>query len=142
MWQRIQTLYLGLATLMTASLFGCDVARYAAAGGATATVPFTGNTVYLVFIIILTILQTLALGGFKWRIRQFRVTLFTAFTSLGFQGWLVYDYFKFSPSISFLWTALIPLAAAVLDFLAARAIMMDEAIVQSAGRLRKARKKH
>lgn len=141
MWQRIQTLFLGIATFLVASLFWCDVAESVGPGGAAEPIKYVEKTVYLIWLVILTVLQVLSLGGYRWRMRQMKVVLVTAFACLGFQGWLVYDYFQMRDGLVFSWTALFPFAASVLDFLAARNIMLDEAIVQSAGRLRSTRKK-
>lgn len=142
MWQRVQTLYLGIATLLIASLFWCDVAKLAGPDGTVEYIRYVDKTVYLVWIIILTVLQVLSVGGYKWRMKQIRVVIVTAVMCLGFQGWLVYDWFQSRDVMVFSWTALFPFAASVLDFIGARNIFLDECIVQSANRLRGPRKKH
>lgn len=142
MWQRVQTLYLGIATLLIASLFWCDVARVAGPGGTVEYIGYTEKTIYLVWIIILTVLQVLSTGGYKWRMRQIRVVIVTAVMCLGFQVWLACDWYRMRNELVFSWTALFPLAASVLDFIGARNIFLDECIVQSANRLRGPRKKH
>ena len=144
MWQRVQTLYLAVATLLIASLFWSDVALVAAPDGFVEHISYTSKPVYLVWLILLTLFQVLSLGGFKWRMKQFRVAVVTAILCIGFQLWLGVDYFRLGDGISFSWTALFPFAACVLDCLACRAILQDEALVQSASRLRLPRssKKH
>lgn len=143
MWQRVQTLYLGVATLLIASLFWCDVARQIGADSVVENIAYTSSGIYLVWLIILTILQVLALGGYKWRMKQFRVAVVACIMCFAFQGWLAYDFVRLHETLTFSWTALFPLAAAFLDFLGARNILLDEAIVQSAHRLRSSRtKKH
>ena len=143
MWQRVQTLYFAIATLLIASLFWSDVARIAGPDGAVEHVTYVSRTVYLIWLIILTVLQVISLGGFKWRMRQFRMVIVTIVACLGFQGWLVFDYIKFHEAMVFSWTALFPIAAAILDIFGARNILVDEALVQSANRLRLPRnKKH
>ena len=141
MWQRLQTLYFALATMLVASLFWCDVARVAAPDGAVEQIRYTDNTIYTVWLILLTVLQVLSLGGFKWRMKQFRVVIVTGIMCLAFQGWLVYDYIRLHEAMVFCWTALLPAVAGILDFLGAKNILLDEAIVQSANRLRLPRKK-
>lgn len=141
MWQRVQTLYLGIATAVIAALFGCNAASIALPDGQVDNIRYIDKTVYLVWLILLTVLQVLSLGGYKWRMKQLRVVVFTGLLCLGFQGWLAVDYFRLDDSVVMSWTALLPLAAAVLDFIAARNIMLDEAIVQSANRLRAPRGK-
>lgn len=140
MWQRIQTLYLAIGLGILASFFWTDVASVLE-GDVIENISYMQKTIYKVWIIILTVFQFLALGGFKWRMKQFRVVLFTALATLGFQGFLAYDYFTKSAECVFSWTVMLPLVVVVLDLLAARAIMVDEAIVQSASRLRRSRKK-
>lgn len=140
MWQRVQTLYIGLATLILVALYWCDAARIALADGEVEHIRYIDKTIYLVWLIILTVFQVLSLGGYKWRMRQLRVVIVTAIMCLGFQAWLVVDYFRMPEQMVMSWTALFPLAAAVLDFIGARNIMLDEAIVQSANRLRAPRK--
>ncbi|MBQ0096498.1 MAG: DUF4293 domain-containing protein [Bacteroidales bacterium] len=143
MWQRIQTLYLGVATLLIVSLFWCDVARKVGADTTVENISYTSSWIYMVWLILLTVLQVLALGGYKWRMKQFRIAVIAGIMCLAFQGWLVFDYIKLHESFTFSWTALFPLAAAFLDYLGVRNILLDEAIVQSAHRLRSARtKKH
>lgn len=140
MWQRVQTLYFGVATLLVASLFWSDVARIVCADGTVENIAYTQKTIYLVWIIILTTLQVLSLFGYRWRMKQFRVVLVTAIMCLGFQGWLVVDYLSNREELVYSWTALFPFVAAVLDFIGARNILSDEALVQSMNRLRKSRK--
>ena len=139
MWQRVQTLYLGVATLLIVSLFWCDVAKRITEGSVVENISYTSYWIYLVWLIVLTVLQILALGGYKWRMKQFRIALIACIMCLGFQGWLAFDFFRLQESVSFSWTALFPLAAAFLDYLGVKNILLDEAIVQSAHRLRSAR---
>ena len=141
MWQRVQTLYLAVATILVVSLFWSDVAKIAAPDGLVENIRYVDRTIYLVWLIILTVIQVLALGGFKWRMKQFRVVVVAVVMCLGFQGWLVYDFFQQRESLSFSWTALFPVVASVLDVMAAKNILLDEAIVQSANRLRLPRNK-
>ena len=141
MWQRIQTLYIGIATGLIVALYWCDALSFVLPGGEDVeSVRYTENTIYLVWIIILTVLQVLSLGGYRWRMKQMRVVIVTAIMCLGFQGYLAWDYFVNFREAVFSWTALFPLAACILDLLGARNIMLDEAIVKSANRLRSARK--
>ena len=143
MWQRVQTLYFGIATLLIASLFWSDVARTVVEGGGVEHIRYTSKTIYLIWLILLTVFQILSLGGYRWRMKQFRVVIITVVLCLGFQGWLVYDYVRFHNEMVFSWTALFPVVAAILDSIGARNILLDEAIVQSANRLRLPRnKKH
>ena len=141
MWQRYQTLLLAVATLLIVSLFWCDLSRTVMADGIIDYVKYTDKTIFKVWLIILTVLHVLALGGFKWRMKQFRVVVFTALVTIGFQIWLAVYFFQTKDTSVMSWTALFPLLAAGLDAYAARNILLDEFIVQSANRLRGPRKK-
>ena len=70
-----------------------------------------------------------------------RVATLSALILLAFQIWLVTDIVRGWNEMVFSVTALFPLVATVLDILAARAIMLDEAMVQSASRLRSHKRK-
>lgn len=143
MWQRLQTLYFGIATLLVVSLFFSDVARAALPGGDVEHIRYVDKTVYLVWLIVLAVLQVLTLGGFKWRMRQMRVAIVTAVMCLGFQGFIVYDFIMMKDTYAFSWTALFPLVCCILDIFGVKNILLDEALVQSANRLRLPRtKKH
>lgn len=141
MWQRVQTLYLAIATGLIASLFWSDVARIDVPGGVPEYIGYTSKKIYLVWIILLTVIQVLALGGYKWRMKQLRVVIVAAIMCCGFQGWLVYDFIRLHDSMVFSWTSLFPCVAAVFDLLAIKNILLDQALVISASRLRHPRKK-
>lgn len=132
MWQRIQTLYLFLATALTASLFFCERAS---------ELSFTSYWPYLVLIILVSLLNLLALTTWKFRVFQMRTAALSAIITLAFQAWLLVEYFSAGDSVIYSITILFPLAAAVLDLLAAKNILSDELMVRSASRLRSRKKK-
>ena len=84
----------------------------------------------------------ISLGLFKARMIQMRLCIISAIVLLAFQIWIGVDYFKHMKDIVFSFTAIFPVIAAILDVLAARNIMLDEAMVQSASRLRSAKRKN
>lgn len=141
MWQRLQTLYLAIATGLVVSLFFSDVARIEVPGQAPEYVAYTSKTAYLIWLVLLATAQVLALGGFKWRLKQLRVAIVSALLCLAFQVWLGLDFLRFRTQMTFSWTALFPLAAVILDVLAIKNILLDQALVMSANRLRLPRKK-
>lgn len=141
MWQRIQTLYLALATGFIVALYWCNLSSVVMDDGTLQYIAYTDKTVFTIWISLLTIFHVLALGGYKWRMKQFRVVIFTAIVCAAFQIWLVLYYFQTKGVEVISWTALFPLVAVILDVLAARNILLDEAIVFSANRLRSPRKK-
>ena len=132
MWQRIQTLYLLLATGLVVSLFFCMKAG---------DIPFTDYWPYLVLLIVTGFLQVMALTTYKHRVFQMRTAVLSAIILVGLQGWLVYDFISTHNDPVFHVTAVFPIVAVILDFLAARSILADEMLVRSADRLRAAKRK-
>ena len=132
MWQRIQTLYLFLATGLVVSLFFCMKAG---------DVPYTDYWPYLVLLIVTGFLQVMALTTFKHRVFQMRTAVLSAIILIGLQGWLVYDFISTHNDPVFHVSAVFPIVSVILDFLAARSILADELLVRSADRLRAAKRK-
>ena len=144
MWQRIQTLYLAIATVLIGSLFFSKFATIFGEG--ESTILYREYTPYLLFTIMTFLANLISLALFKARMIQMRLCIISAIVLLAFQIWIGVNYF-FPPeevenNIVFSFTAIFPVIAAILDVLAARNIMLDEAMVQSASRLRSARRKH
>ncbi len=132
MWQRIQTLYLFISTVLIALLFFCDKAE---------GVSFTEYFPYLVLIIVITLLNILALTTYRFRVLQMRTAMLSAIVTAALQIWLVVDFFTFGKTDDFHLTAVFPIAAVILDSLAARSIFADELMVRSASRLRAAKRR-
>ena len=134
MWQRIQTLYLAIATALIAAMFFCDKAE---------GIRFTSYWPSLVLLIISLLMHILALTTWKFRIFQVRTTVLAALLILALQAWLVVDFIVTGNDPLFHVPALFPIVAFILDVLAARGIWADELIVRSSSRLRSSkRKKH
>lgn len=133
MWQRVQTLYLALATALIASLFFCDKAE---------GVSFVSYWPYLVLIILITLLDILALTTWKFRVFQVRTTVLAALLTVALQAWLVVDFIVTGNVPLFHVPAIFPLVAIILDILAARGIWADELMVRSASRLRSSKRKN
>ncbi len=140
MWQRIQTLYLALACGIVAALFFSPLAVAIGDGGAQETINFTDNIYFLCLMISIALANLLALILFKHRGLQMRVTVIASLLLLGFQIWLAVRYFTAPEGIVFKFTAILPLVAAILDFLALRGILADQFLVESYGRLRSRKK--
>ena len=132
MWQRVQTLYLLLATGLVAALLFSNKAG---------DIPYMEYWPYAILIILTTFLQVMALTTYKHRIFQMRTAVLSAIILIAFQGWLVYDFIASGNDPAFKITAVFPIVAAILDFLAARNILADEMMVRSADRLRAAKRK-
>ena len=144
MWQRIQTLYLAIATVLIGSLF---FSRFATVfGEGEGVILYREYTPYLLFTIMTFIAHVMCLALFKARMIQMRLCIISAIVLVAFQIWIGVDYF-FPPDVGikerlvYSLTALFPVIEAILDILAARNIFLDEAMVQAASRIRGARRK-
>ena len=131
MWQRIQTLYLLISTVLVAMLFFCnksgDDVRY------VTYVP------YLVLAIVITLLNILALTTYRFRIFQIRTATLSSLIALALQIWLAVDFFSVKGQVFHI-TAIFPLVSIITNILAIRGIYADELMVRSADRLRSAKR--
>ena len=137
MWQRIQTIYLIIALGLVVALFFCVKSFTVGEGGAHVNeVKYMAFVPYAILLVISALLQVIALLTFNVRVFQMRTAILSALILLGLQGWLVFDYLTAADGVIFHWTAILPLIAVILDFIAARKILRDQLLVESASRLR------
>ena len=141
MWQRIQTLYLAIATALLASMFFCKFATIVGPYGNDLEIMYWEEIPYVTLLAISTIGNIFSLFAFKIRMPQMRVATGAPILLLAFQCWIVVDLARNWNEMSFSVTALFPLIAAILDIMAARSILLDEAMVQSSARLRASKRK-
>ena len=126
MWQRVQTLYLMIASALVAALFFSVKAFVFGPDGTHAQeFRYIAYTPYLILLIVVALLQVIALTTFKVRVLQMRTAVLSALILVALQGWLAVDFFTADKSVVFRWTAVFPLVAALLDVWAARAIFRD-----------------
>ena len=124
MWQRIQTLYLVLALgLCVAALFLID------------------GTYFLILTAIAAVMTLIALVTYKHRIFQMRTSVIAGLMLVGLQVWILVKYFLAGDKTAYNIAYVFPIVAAILVFLAARNILADEMLVQSASRLRSNKRK-
>lgn len=141
MWQRIQTLYLLIATaLMAAMLFSLKAVVPAGDGTFAEEIKYTAYIPYLLLIIIIVLLDFLALTAFRFRVFQMRTAALAAIITLALQVWLAVDYFATNGDVVFRYTAIFPLIAVILDLLATRGIASDIMVAESVNRLRTKKK--
>ena len=143
MWQRLQTLYLCIATGLIVALF-FSVKSFTLGPGGTHDLELTyvKNTPYLILLILITVLQLLAVFTFNVRVFQMRTAVFSAILMIALQAWIGVDYFTADKEWIFRFTAIFPLAAAILNFMAARYILRDQLLVESVSHLRSRKKNH
>ena len=143
MWQRLQTLYLCLATGLVVALFFSVKAFTLGPGGVhAAELTYVKYTPYLILLILITILQLLAVFTFNARVFQMRTSVLAAILMIALQAWIGVDYFTADKEWIFKFTAVFPLVAAILNFIAARYILRDQLLVESVSHLRSRKKNH
>jgi hypothetical protein len=136
MWQRIQTLYLLIATGLLAAMCFCDAAVIYEGGQAADSISYWDKTVYWVLLLATLLGHLIAVNTYKLLVLQLRVTTVTLLATLGFGIVLAIDYLRAPEGLVFGITAVFPLVCAVLDGLALRGIFRDQIILESAYRLR------
>ena len=143
MWQRLQTLYLCIATGLIVALFFSVKAFTLSPGGVhSVELTYIKYTPYLILLILITILQLLAVFTFNARVFQMRTAVLSAILMIALQAWIGVDYFTADKEWIFKFTAVFPLVAAILNFIAARLILRDQLLVESVSHLRSRKKNH
>lgn len=149
MIQRIQSLYILAATVLMALTSSMPLITFMSTDGdfqflasgitqgdttALATLPL------LILLLVATAFNAIAFLSFKRRMLQVRLLVFSIILQLGSYGLGAYYLLQIKSSIvgpaSFALPMTFPVIAAILSFLALRAIGKDEALVKSLDRIR------
>jgi hypothetical protein len=147
MIQRIQTVFILLAAVVTALLLKLNFALLSVNGnlyefnarGISGQEGILYNGIpLLAFIALIILLHLVAIFLYKKRILQMRILTFTILLLIGLIG--VMDYFLYAAfdqaEVVLKIPMVFPLIAAILNFLAIRAIGKDEVLVRSLNRIR------
>lgn len=148
MLQRIQTVFLLIAVILLGMLYtnplaeisdGTEVYLFNIYGIFNGTDRIFNAISLLIFLSVIMAIHVYVIFGYKNRIRQMRVLSFSIILILGLFG--LFFYFSHAAfegeTVNYKITVALPLAAAILDYLAVRNIGKDEALVRSADRLRR-----
>lgn len=141
MWQRIQTLYLAIATGLVVALFFSNIATIIGPGGEETGIRYYEKSSFLVLMIMMLTAHICSIFSYKSWALQSRVCMLAALLSLGFQIWMGIDFIRFRHDMVFNITGVFPIACVILDVLASRAAMVDQLTLTAIGSTRKARKK-
>ena len=141
MWHRIQTLYIGIATALTAAMFFCRMATIIGPEGNDIDIRYYEKLPYLMMLIMLLTAGVCAVFTYKSRLLQARVCILTALMLIGFQIWLGIDFIRYHNDMVFSITLLFPIVSAILNAIAARGNLVDEMTLQAVKSAKKARKK-
>ena len=139
MWKRIQTLYLAVSAGLIASMFFCRFATIIGPEGSEEVIRYYEKTPYLILLIMLTTANVFSIATYRTRFLQARVCMLTALILTGFQIWLGVDFFMYREEMIFSVTMLFPMAAAILDLMAAKRIMTDEFILKTYKKMKRKR---
>ena len=123
------------------SMFFCIFATIIGPDGAEITIAYREKLPYLVLMVMLITAHIAATASFKTFFLQARVSVIAGLLALGFQIWIGIDILRNMNEMSFSFTALFPLAASALDFMAAKRSMVDEMTVQAVRSTRQSRRK-
>lgn len=141
MWQRIQTLYLAVSTiLISCLLFSTKAVSVNGDGSIAEMIKYGDYFPYTVLTVIVLALNLLALTCYKHRIFQMRTAGLSSIISLALQVWIAVDFATTHNELVFRLTAIFPLVVVILNVLAMRGILADQLLVESAYSLRKSRK--
>lgn len=133
-------IFLAIATLLIASMFFLRMTTIASPDG-DIIIRYHEKTSYLIMLIIASLGHICSLASVKIPMLQARMANLTALITLGFQILLIFSFVKYSDSFVFSITALFPLAASFLDFLAGHAAMVDSVTIEAVKAIRKSEKK-
>ena len=137
MWKRVQTLYIGIATIIIASMFFFRMATIIAPGGEEIDIMYYDKVAYIVMLIMLIAGGVASAFSYKNLFLQARVCMLTALMQIGFQMWLAVDFFRFHNDMVFSFSLIFPIVSAILNIMAARNILIDGMTVQAMQTTRK-----
>jgi hypothetical protein len=137
MLQRVQTLYMLSALILTILLFYKDFMY-----SGEQTFKFVNYTPFLVLNIASIAVAVLTFALFTSRTLQMRFCTFNILILSAYQGWIIYLFCKRDPGVGFTIYSVAPIIAAILYFIAIKYLGRDEAMVQAANSLRTIHKNH
>lgn len=137
MWKRVQTLYIGIATIIIASMFFFRMATIIAPGGEEIDIMYYDKVAYIVMLIMLIAGGVASAFSYKNLFLQARVCMLTALMQIGFQIWLAVDFFRFHNDMVFSFSLIFPIVSAILNIMAVRNILIDGMTVQAMQTTRK-----
>ena len=123
------------------SMLFCTFATIIGPEGEELTIGYHEKLPYLTMLIMLFTAHVAATASFKAFFLQALVSMIAALMAVGFQIWLTVDFIRFHDRMTFSFTALFPLAAAILDFMAAKRSLVDEMTVTAVRSVRSSRRR-
>ena len=152
MIQRIQTVYLLVATILMGSIFIYPFAELLGADSQLFIYSFNGLSIEneeglymltippIILLVITVLISFISIFLYKKRVIQMRLNSFNIILMIGYLGLNYYYIQNFSKQldgiVSYEITAIFPFVAVILTYLAIRAIGKDEALIRSMDRIR------
>ena len=134
--KHLHIIFLVVATLLTLSLYFCDVYTVIEVGGVEYGEKYTSNLICLLLLIMTTIADLVIFALNKFGFVQARVCIFNAIMLAGLQLVLLWYYFTIhEASVIFSPTILFPALASFLNAVAGRRIMVTEIAYTAARKL-------
>lgn len=141
MWQRIQTLYMGLSCVLTLAMLLSNLAvLYSPEGEIAGEFSYAGHLPFLILLIIILLLDLIALSAYKHLVFQMRTAGLAAIITLALQIWVGIVLLQGDQGWVFRLPAIFPTVCVILDVLASRGILADILLVESSDSLRKSRR--
>ncbi len=141
MWKKIHTIYSIIATLLSASMFFFSFATIIGPEGSELKIMYYEKLPYLFMLIMLLAAGVCSIFTYRNGFLQARVCMLTALMLIGFQIWLGVDFLRFRTDMVFSVSAIFPIAAAILNVLAARGALVEGMTLQTAEKVLKSKKK-
>ena len=141
MWKKIHTIYSIVATLLSASMFFFSFATILGPEDTELKIMYYEKLPYLFMLIMLLAGGVCSVFTYRNGFLQARVCILTALMLIGFQIWLGVDFLRFRHDMVFSISAIFPIAAAILNVLAARGALVEGMTLQTAEKVLKSRKK-
>lgn len=138
MLYRIQTLFLIIVTGILASMFFCPMIKFI---GSQETITYVEYYPTLILLLVSTVLTIATLANYKKPFIQTRICIINTIILLGFQGFIAYQYFNLEEGMTMSLTAVFPIVAAILTYIAMKFCARDFAILVASSRLRSRRRK-
>jgi len=142
-WPRIQTVLVVICSFLLLSHFWSQFCFIVGADGVREGVKFIDKPQYLIFTLVTFVLSILIVAYRKARLMQARLCIMEILILLGYQGWILVDFFTLKKQFNPVFTlaTIFPLVCIILLFISIRHIWRDEAEVMLGKASRKARKR-
>ncbi|MCK9625503.1 MAG: DUF4293 family protein [Bacteroidales bacterium] len=133
MWKRFQTLLLLIVSGLLLSMFLTDMcyvmvdAENGSGELVRYSIKFIDKSQFLIFIFTNFALSVITIAYFKVRMMQIRLCIMNSLLLLGFQIWIVVEYFKLNSVYTFTIFSIFPIISIILLLLAIKYIGRDEA---------------